>query len=309
MDLLSQDDAAVLKKAAEEANSAIAEAKAKAREETSIASVKDEPPGDEKERSEHKAGGDEERLLSLADSKRKSGKSKGSKVGATGGDTTSTTAPVTTSGKSQLVDSEDGSKWLLDLPVGGAKSDMKLVWLGDSLTLRYKKDDVQYEHQVGLPQAFSDTAVHARLETGGERLHIEFDKNDGSASAVADGEVCTFETVPNTAASEESIDVDVKQSRADVTVTLRASRSTEVVNVVFAGGALEVRATRIEQRTEANKGVSKVKKTVVETLKVPFKPSAITHTALPDGGSGRVIVLAKPAKAPVLANPKELTIH
>lgn len=297
----------MLKKAAEEASSAIADAKAKAREETSIATGKVDAAVEDKERSEHKTGGDEERLLSLADSKRKSGKSKGSKVGAIGGDISA--APVTTSGKSQLVDSEDGTKWLLDLPVGGAKSDMKLVWLGDSLTLRYKKDDVQYEHQVGLPQAFSDTAVHARLEAGGERLHVEFDKNDGSASAVADGEVCTFETVPNTAATADSIDVDVKQSRADVTVTLRASRSTEVVNVVFAGGALEVRATRIEQRTEADKSVSKVKKTVVETLKVPFKPSAITHTPLPEGGSGRVIVLAKPAKAPVLANPKELTIH
>jgi hypothetical protein len=40
--------------------------------------------------------------------------------------------------------------------------------------------------------------------------------------------------------------------------------------------------------------VSKVKKTVVETLKVPFKPSAIPHAELPDGGIGRVIVLAKP---------------
>lgn len=300
-----------MKKAADEANNAIAEAKAKAREQTSIATKSATTDDDaDKEPVQHKTGGDEDRLLALADSKRKGGK-KGSKVG--GGDVTATTpasseAPVTTSGKSQLVDSADGSKWMLDLPVGGSAADMKLLWLGDSLTLRYKKADVQYEHQVALPQVFSDNAVHAVLVENGERLHIEFDKYDGSASAVGDGEVCQFETVPNTASASESIEVDVKNSRTDVTVALRASRSSEVVNVTFTKGALEVKATRIETRTEADKSVSKMKKIVVETLKVPFKPSAITHTALPDGGSGRVIVLAKPSKPPTFANPKELPI-
>jgi hypothetical protein len=132
--------------------------------------------------------------------------------------------------------------------VGGSVGDMMLIWLGNSLTLRYKKADVQYEHQVALPQAFSDTAVHAQLIEGDELLHIEFDKNDGSTSGVVDGKVCTFETVPNSVVSVDSIEVDMKQSRADLTVTLRASRSTEAVNAVYANGARGARSAHRARR-------------------------------------------------------------
>jgi hypothetical protein len=46
----------------------------------------------------------------------------------------------------------------------------------------------------------------------------------------------------------------------------------------------------------------------METLKVPFKPSAITHAELPDGGSGRMIVLSKSWNRQTFFLAKELPI-
>ncbi len=308
---VDDDDDEVAKKAAAEAKRAVDEANAEAAEKVhkaakAAAKAALEAAEAQAKQAKPKAGGAEEALASWE----KTPKSKrGSKIGGDGSAPATPVAPVITSGKSQLVDSADGTKWVLDLPAGGSKEDMKLTWLGDSLVFRYKKADTQHEHTVALPQAFSDQAVHAKLVGGGETLHIELDKNDGAATGVADGDIVTFETVPNSASKADSIDVELTQTRSEVVVGLRASRSSETVAVTFANGALEVRATRIELRVEADKSTSKVKKTVLETIKVPFKPQAISVAAMADGASGRVITLSKPAKAATLVNPKELAIN
>lgn len=306
------DDDDVTKKAAAEAKRAVDEANAAASEKVHKAAkaakaAADAAAEEQAKQAKPKAGGAEEALASWGEKTPKS--KRGSKSGDGSAPATPAAAPVITSGKSQLVDSADGTKWVLDLPAGGSKDDMKLTWLGDSLVFRYKKADTAHEHTVALPHSFSDQAVHAKLVGGGETLHIELDKNDGAATGVADGDVVTFETVPNAASSAESIDVELTQTRTEVTVGLRASRSTETVVVVFSNGALEVRATRIEQRIEADKSTSKVKKTVLETIKVPFKPQSISVAALPNNASGRVITLTKPTKAAALVNPKELQIN
>jgi hypothetical protein len=302
--VVQEDDAAELtKKAAAEAERAVAEHNADVKRKSSSERKPTADSGaveaDEKP-SKAKAGGAEEALATWE----KTPKSKrGSKVG---GDAPAT-PPVVTSGKSQLVDNADGTKWQLDLPAGGHKSDMKLTWLGDSLVFRYKKGDTQNEHTVALPQSFSESAVSAKLSAGGDTLHIELDKNDGAISGVADGDVTSFETTPDAACDADSIVVDLSQTRSEVCVGLRPSRSTESVVVVFSNGALEVRATRIEQRVEADKSVSKVKKTVLETIKIPFKPQSIT--VVPDSTSARVVTLTKPQKTTALVTPKDISIH
>jgi HSP20 family molecular chaperone IbpA len=226
---------------------------------------------------------------------------------------------------SSMVETADKSAYeLVYDTLGTNKAAMTLSSLGGR-TIRFAEvETIQHDaskvenrthvRNYQLPFRVDSSLLEAHFVVEKSQLRVVIPK---SAEIAEDGETPTddsqygvllsFKTKGVAEASTESVDMEVTQTADAVVVTIAPARADEEVTVTVGKDSLDVEAVRTVEETREDGSTVITKKTVTDTLSLPFPLSrdAVTVSLLDEADelAGRKLVLEKPRSKAI--DPKE----